>query len=54
MIDVQQQQLHVGILGLISKSGKSGGSLFIDHINVEYRPSFLDYVMVGVLHINIP
>ena len=38
-------------LGLISKSGKSGGSLFIDHINVEYRPSFLDYVMVGVLHI---
>ena len=34
-------------LGLISKSRKSGGTLVVDSINVEYRPSFLDYVTGG-------
>jgi hypothetical protein len=34
-------------IGLISKSGKSGGTLTFDHIRLENRPSFLEYVTGG-------
>lgn len=34
-------------LSLLSKSGKNGGTIIIDYMNIENRPSFLDYVMGG-------